>query len=72
MPESQRPKIKRHSWEMVGESCIDRNIPLAMPAPFPRPEFGTSVGSYYAARHARGEFGRFYPLHVAQRLGHVD
>lgn len=47
-------------------SCIDPRIPLAMPVPFPRPEFGPSPAEWFARKHARGERGRFFPLHEAQ------
>lgn len=47
-------------------SCIDPRIPVGIPAPFPRPEFGPSAAEWFARKHRRGEFGRFYPLHQAQ------
>ncbi len=47
-------------------SCIDPRIPVAVPVPFPRPEFGPTPAEWFARKHARGEFGRFYPLHQAQ------
>jgi hypothetical protein len=41
------------------ESCLDRRMPLAIPTAA-RPEFGQTVGEYFARKHARGEYGRFF------------
>lgn len=48
------------------ESCIGHHIPLGMPAPFARAEFGLNPGEYFARKHARGLYGEHYPLHQCQ------
>ncbi len=49
------------------QSILDRNIPLAMPIAV-RPERGPTVRAYFAAKHRRGEFGKFWPLHLMQKI----
>jgi hypothetical protein len=44
------------------EACLDPNIPLGK-SPAPNPEFGPTVSQYFSAKHARGECGKFFPLH---------
>ena len=53
-------------WTMRAESCLDRRIPLAYP-PRQNPrdiECGVTVQTYFAAKHKRGERGKFWPLHI--------
>ncbi len=50
--------------KMRETSCLDHNIPLAEPTFGARPEFGPSIVSYYNRKHARGEFGKYFPLHL--------
>jgi len=57
----QREAIERAR----AESCTDPRVPLAMPAPFPRPDFGPSVADYFARKHATGARGTFFPLHLS-------
>jgi hypothetical protein len=40
-----------------------RYVPLGYP-PLTRPERGMSTISYYQNKHLRGEYGRFWPLHL--------
>ena len=47
-------------------SCIDHRFPLALPTPFAHPELGPSAAEWFARKHRRGDYGRFYPLHQAQ------
>lgn len=42
---------------------MNEQIPLGVEVE-KRPEIGPSAIRYYEAKHRRGEFGRFYPLHV--------
>jgi hypothetical protein len=44
------------------DSCLDHAMPLGT-WPAPRPEVGPSALAYFEAKHRRGEFGRFYPVH---------
>jgi hypothetical protein len=45
-------------------SCIDHAVPLGVwPSAASRPESGPSAFTYYRDKHARGECGRFYPVH---------
>jgi hypothetical protein len=39
------------------------NVQLGYP-PASKPEYGVSAQIYYAKKHARGEYGRYWPLHV--------
>jgi hypothetical protein len=48
---------------LQSESVLDRNIPLGFP-PIGRPEIGPDPVRWFSAKHARGEIGRFYPLHL--------
>jgi hypothetical protein len=44
------------------ESCLDRRVPLGTPMAA-KPEFGPYAPRYYAGKHERGAYGRFWPLH---------
>jgi hypothetical protein len=50
------------------ESCVDPAIPLGF-APAPAPEAGPTAAAYFAAKHRRGDFGRFYPAHTLAAWG---
>jgi hypothetical protein len=49
------------------QSNTDRRTRLGLPLPQTRPEFGPSVGAYFAAKHAAGRFGKYWPLHQTAR-----
>jgi hypothetical protein len=49
--------------KLQGESVLDPAIPLGYP-PIARPEIGPDPIKYYSAKHARGECGTFWPLHL--------
>jgi hypothetical protein len=49
------------------ESCLDSGIALGCP-PAARPEIGVGVVEYFRAKGARGERGRFWPLHQTARM----
>jgi hypothetical protein len=50
--------------KLRAESCTDGSVPLgSYPAPAPLPESGPSAFAYFRAKHQRGEYGRFYPVH---------
>jgi hypothetical protein len=49
--------------KLQGESFLDPSIPLGYP-PIARPEIGPDPIRYYTAKHARGECGTFWPLHL--------
>jgi hypothetical protein len=46
------------------ESILDPRVPLGVPPRFGRVELGPDTISYYKQKHHRGEFGRFFPLHI--------
>jgi hypothetical protein len=50
--------------ERLAESAplMAKNIPLGVPPVADRIE----VNNYYRARHARGEYGKYWPLHHIQ------
>jgi hypothetical protein len=51
-------------WELPLESAT-LDGPLAYPD-CTRPEWGPSADRYFAEKHRRGVFGRFYPSHVTR------
>jgi hypothetical protein len=56
----QTAMVKR----MREESVIGPDIPFChMGVPPSRAQHGPSVEEYFRAKHARGDFGRFFPLH---------
>lgn len=49
------------------ESCLDATVPLGIPM-WPRADFGFPLTTtYFQRKHARGEYGRYYPLHWIQK-----
>ncbi len=47
-------------------SCIDHRFPLELPTPFATPEFGPTPSEWFARRHAKGLYGKYFPLHQCQ------
>jgi hypothetical protein len=48
------------------ESVLNRSVPLGYPPPT-TPERGPSAPQYFRAKTARGERGRYWPLHQLMR-----
>jgi hypothetical protein len=48
------------------ESVLDPAIPLALPWPT-RVERGLPIAVYFKKKHAAGQIGRFYPLHLTEQ-----
>ena len=51
-------------------SVLDRRIPLGLPHAT-RPEFGLAVAAYFREKHARKNFGRFWPLHMTAHSAEI-
>jgi len=58
-----QPTQKEFVAILRAESCLDTRWRLAIPT-YSRPLSGPSVADYYAAKHRRGERGKYYPLHI--------
>ena len=60
----QKKAIERN----LAESCLDRLVPLGFPQmqSYNWVQVGIPAGEYYQRKHAAGQFGRFWPLHICQ------
>lgn len=59
-------KISVRESQEADRSYLDPNIPLGFPGATLVTERGPATVDYYRKKHARGEYGSFWPLHVVQ------